>query len=105
MTAAVMERIEIGELKDLGGVYHAAGAGETTWYGFAKEAVSLMREKEPGVRLATVEAIPTAAYPTPAKRPANSRLNCAKLAERLGWRMMDWQASLGEVVAGYEWGA
>ena len=39
-------------LADLGGVYHAAGAGETTWYGFAAEAVRLQREQEPGVRFA-----------------------------------------------------
>jgi dTDP-4-dehydrorhamnose reductase len=86
-------------LADLGGVYHAAGAGETTWCGFAAEAVRLRREAEPGVRFAEIEAITTAEYPTPARRPRNSRMNCGKLAERFGWTMMDWQESLGEVLA------
>jgi dTDP-4-dehydrorhamnose reductase len=66
-------------LMDVGGVYHAAGAGETTWFGFAAEAVRLLREKEPGVRLAEIEAITTAEYPTAARRPANSRMDCRKL--------------------------
>jgi dTDP-4-dehydrorhamnose reductase len=86
-------------LADTGRTYHAAGAGETTWYGFAAEAVRLRREQEPGVRFAALEAITTAEYPTPAKRPANSRMNCERLAERFGWEMLDWRDSLREVLA------
>ena len=86
-------------LADAGGVYHAAGAGETTWYGFAAEAVRLQREKEPGTRFAAIEAITTVEYPTPAQRPANSRMNCERLKERFGWKMMDWRDSLREVLA------
>lgn len=86
-------------LGDLGGVYHAAGAGDTTWCGFAAEAVRLQRKMEPGVRFAEIEGITTAEYPTPAKRPANSRMDCSKLKDRFGWRMMDWQDSLGKVLA------
>ena len=107
MTAAVIGRCEIaargGELakvlQNVGGIYHAAGAGETTWYGCATEAVRIEGKRHPGVRFAEIEAIPTAAYPKPAKRPANSRMNCEKLAERFGWRMMDWRDSLREVLA------
>src|SRR5260370_1278348 len=80
-----------GVLADVGGFYHAAGAGETTWYGFAAEAVRLQREREPAVRFADIEAITSAAYPTPAKRPANSRMDCSRLMERFGWKMMVWQ--------------
>jgi dTDP-4-dehydrorhamnose reductase len=86
-------------LSDVGGIYHAAGAGQTTWYGFAAEAVRLQRESEPGVRFAEIGEITTAEYPTAAKRPANSRLNCERLAERFGWKMMDWRDSLREVLA------
>ena len=86
-------------LGDLGGIYHAAGAGETTWYGFAAEAVRLQREQEPGVPFAEIEAITTAEYPTPAKRPANSLMNCDRLKERFGWEMMDWRDSLRKVLA------
>ncbi len=78
----------------VGGLYHAAGAGETTWFGFADEAVRQMREREPGTRFAAVEPIATAEYPTPAKRPANSRLDCSKLESTFGWRMPEWRQSL-----------
>jgi dTDP-4-dehydrorhamnose reductase len=81
------------------GIYHAAGAGETTWYGFAAEALRLQREAEPDARLAAIEPITTAEYPTPAKRPCNSRMNCTKLADRFGWTMMDWKESLRKVLS------
>jgi dTDP-4-dehydrorhamnose reductase len=107
MTAAVISRCEAkargtelaSALTDMGGIYHAAGAGETTWHGFAAEAVRLRREREPGVRFAAIEAITTAEYPTPAKRPANSRMNCERLKEQFGWEMLDWRDSLREVLA------
>jgi dTDP-4-dehydrorhamnose reductase len=107
MTAAVIGQCEMAArgrelpavLGDVGGIYHAAGERQTTWYGFAAEAVRLQRESEPGVRFAEIEAITTAEYPTAAKRPANSRLNCERLAERFGWKMMDWRNSLREVLA------
>jgi len=107
MTAEVIGQCEVrarngeiaGVLADTGGVYHAAGTGETTWYGFAVEAVRLQQEREPNARFAEIEAITTAEYPTPAKRPANSRMNCGRLMERFGWKMMDWRDSLREVLA------
>jgi dTDP-4-dehydrorhamnose reductase len=86
-------------LGDLGGIYHAAGAGETTWYGFAAEAVRLQREQEPAVPFATIEAITTAEYPTPAKRPANSLMVSGRLAQQFGWEMMGWRESLRKVLA------
>jgi len=109
MTAHVIGRCEDGSAQDreqvlealagLSGVYHAAGSGETTWHEFAVEALRLQKEREPGQRFAEVEAISTAEYPTPARRPANSRLDCGKLKSRLGWEMMDWHESLRKVLA------
>jgi dTDP-4-dehydrorhamnose reductase len=96
---AAQGRDLVDVLADVGGLYHAAGAGETTWCGFAAEAVRLQRQAELGVRFAEIEAITTAEYPTPAKRPFNSRMNCGKLAEGFGWRMMDWQESLRKVLS------
>lgn len=80
------------------GIYHAAGAGETTWHGFAAEAIHLAAEREPQQKFARVDAIPSTEYPTPAKRPANSRMSGEKLAKRFGWSMMDWHDSLREVM-------
>jgi len=80
------------------GVYHAGGSGETTWHGFASEIVRLAAEKDPQAKLATIDAIPTSEFPTPAKRPGNSRMNGSKLAATFDWRMMDWKASTAEVM-------
>ncbi|HEV2710989.1 MAG TPA: dTDP-4-dehydrorhamnose reductase [Edaphobacter sp.] len=109
MTAHVIGRCEKGSAQDRGqalealaglsGVYHAAGSGETTWHEFAVEALRLEKEREPGQRFARAEAISTAEYPTPARRPTNSRLDCGKLKSRLGWEMMDWHQSLRKVLA------
>jgi dTDP-4-dehydrorhamnose reductase len=86
-------------LGDTGGVYHAAGAGETTWHGFAAEAVRLQQKREQNTRFAEIETITTAEYPTLAKRPTNSRMNCQRLTERFEWKMMNWRDSLREVLA------
>lgn len=97
--ASAKERSLSDVLAEMGGIYHAAGRGETTWYGFAAEAVRLASERSPGAQFAEIEAIATAEYPTAAKRPANSRMNCDKLTRRFGWIMMDWQESLRQVLA------
>jgi len=107
MTAHVIEQAEAAAngqnlaaaLADSSGIYHASGAGETTWHGFAAEAIRQQREREPNTRFAEIEAITTAEYPTPAKRPASSRLNCAKLQQQFNWRMPDWSESLRHVLA------
>jgi dTDP-4-dehydrorhamnose reductase len=96
---ALAKGLTLGDvLADSGGIYHATGAGETTWHGFANEAVRLQREREPGAPYAEIVPISTEEFPTPAKRPANSRLQCGKLAGQFGWKMMDWQDSLRKVL-------
>lgn len=84
------------------GTYHAAAAGETTWAAFAEEAIRQSRQREPAVRFASVETIATGEYPTPAKRPANSRLSGEKLNRVFGWQMMDWREALAQVIAELE---
>jgi dTDP-4-dehydrorhamnose reductase len=79
------------------GVYHAVGGGETTWYGFAREI--FRRAAEQGLPAAEVDAIAAAAYPTPARRPANSRLNCDKLRLALGLELPDWRVGVHDCVA------
>ncbi|MDQ2832368.1 MAG: dTDP-4-dehydrorhamnose reductase [Acidobacteriota bacterium] len=106
MTAHILEQCESeaadGDLTQAlavrSGVYHASGAGQTTWHGFAAEAIRLEAQQEPATRFAVIEPIPTASYPTPATRPANSRLHCNKLSQTFSWTMLDWQASLREVM-------
>jgi len=75
-----------------GGIYHAAGSGETTWHEFA---CAIFAAAGPlGWKTPPVEPICTADYPTPARRPADSRLDCGKLAAIFGVRLPDWRPSL-----------
>jgi dTDP-4-dehydrorhamnose reductase len=76
-----------------GGTHHFSGAPDTTWAGFARAILA-------GAGLsARVEDIPTEAFPTPARRPANSRLDCASLAAAYGIARPDWQGGLREILA------
>lgn len=78
------------------GTYHCVNGGATTWHGFATEIV-----ERAGPRLGRsprVVPIATADYPTPARRPANSRLACAKLERRFGLVMRPWREALREVL-------
>lgn len=79
------------------GVYHYCGAGVTTWCGFARAVVDLLQAAgfARGVR---VVPIPTAAYPTPARRPAYSVLDCRKIETVFGVRRPPWKESLPPVV-------
>jgi dTDP-4-dehydrorhamnose reductase len=93
--AAVRARSSLPEAAlPLSGVYHASAAGDTTWHGFASQAIAHMQQLRPQLKFASVEPISTDEYPTSAKRPLNSRLNCAKLERVFGWSMPDWKHSL-----------
>lgn len=71
------------------GVYHLTAAGETSWHGFA-EAILAADPARLEQRVRRVVPVATAAFPTPARRPANSRLDCRRAADRLGVRLTDW---------------
>ncbi len=78
------------------GTYHLAASGLTNWHEFASRIIELMPEAERKCR--EVEGITTAEYPTPAKRPAYSVLNCDKLEQTFGLRLPDWERSLRQVL-------
>ncbi len=81
----------------LRGVFHMTGGGEANWAEFA-EAI-FASSKTIGGPAARVIPIPSSAYPTPAKRPANSRLDNSKLAAAHNIRLPDWRQSLPATVA------
>ena len=81
------------DAREAWGVYHYCGEPATTWHGFASAIVELARARE-SLPVKTVTAITTADYPTPAARPVNSVLDCAKLADRYGIRPRPWRAGL-----------
>ncbi len=71
------------------GIYNLSGTGETSWCGFAREIFT--QSADLGGPSASVQGITTAEYPTPAARPANSRLDCSKLASVFDVRLPSWQ--------------
>lgn len=75
----------------LRGVFHLTGQGEATWADFAEEIFAGLKEKRG--KATSVGRITTNQYPTPAKRPANSRLSNHKLAETYGVVLPDWRVS------------
>jgi len=77
-------------------VYHLAGTGETHWADFARAIFAESAKR--GGPSAEVTGIPSSGYPTRATRPANSRLDCALLAQTFGYRAPRWEDSLAEVV-------
>ena len=79
------------------GIYHLCNNGVTTWYTFALEIFKHARKAGVELKVNKVEGIPASAYPTPAKRPHNSRLNARKFRDTFGIRMPDWKEGL----AGY----
>jgi dTDP-4-dehydrorhamnose reductase len=79
------------------GIYHAVGSGETNWYGFARDVFK--RAAEHGLPAADVTAIPASEFPTPARRPANSRLNCDRLRLMFGLELPDWRVGVKDCVA------
>lgn len=78
------------------GIHHFVNAGEATWCGLAREIFALSAAA--GGPSAEVEAITTADYPTPAKRPANSRLATAKIAANYGIHPRDWRTAVRDII-------
>ena len=80
----------------LGGLYHLAAAGETTWNGYARFVLDSARALKPDVSLKAQEVapVPTSAFPTPAQRPLNSRLDTGRLRDTFRLTLPDWQAGV-----------
>ncbi len=94
VTALTLSRLSSGRL----GTYHLVAAGETSWHGFAETLLARAAAKGHAFKAISVAAIPSAAYPTPAKRIANSRLNTDKLRACFGVNLPAWDADLDRFI-------
>jgi dTDP-4-dehydrorhamnose reductase len=101
VTAAAIGRSRSPATALPSGIYHAVPRGRTTWHGFAVFILEQARARGLPLRVQpeAVQAIPSSAYPTPAKRPANSLLCTAKLTAALGIDLPEWQDGVIPVVA------
>ena len=94
---AVAARLRGGWRTEYAGIYHASGDGSTTWHGLATAVFEAARPL--GHKIPIVDAIRTEDWPTPARRPPDSRLDCDKLARVFGVRQPAWQSSVASVVS------
>lgn len=91
IAAACLDAVERGVDDDdaLSGLFHLAGADDATWADIAERVFENLRRRT--ARSPVLQRITTAEYPTPARRPANSRLDTAKLQAAVGWRPRSWR--------------
>jgi dTDP-4-dehydrorhamnose reductase len=89
---AVAARIKRSRPRDSYGTFHFAGSRATTWYGFAERIFEEAARR--GAKAPRIEPIPTSGYPTPAKRPANSVLDCSRIAAIYGVVPRPWPDGL-----------
>ncbi len=85
---------------ELQGLYHLAASGVTTWCEYAKTVIDKSIHAQPALKIAAkkITPIPTTAYPTPAQRPHNSRLNTTKLQHAFGLHLPLWQVGVERMV-------
>jgi dTDP-4-dehydrorhamnose reductase len=97
---ALMARAAMAQ-PDLAGTYHAVAAGATSWHGYARLVIEAARARGVALTLPAdaLHPIPTSAYPTPAPRPLNSRLDARKLRERFGVHLPDWESGVRRLLA------
>lgn len=81
---------------ELHGTYHLAASGETSWHGLAQFVIEQARALRPDLawKATAIEPIATAEYPTPARRPLNSRLDTTRLREAFGLKLPDWRVGV-----------
>jgi dTDP-4-dehydrorhamnose reductase len=81
---------------ELTGLYHLVAGGETTWFDYARHVIEWARTQGSSIKVApeAISAVPTTEYPTPAKRPLNSRLDTRKLQHAFGLSLPHWQAGV-----------
>ncbi len=84
-----------------GGLYHCVAAGETTWHSYAKYVLEYANKAQAAMKIIAKEVapVPTSAFPTPAKRPHNSRLDTARLQAAFGLQLPHWQTGVARMLA------
>ena len=86
------------------GTYHVAAAGETSWHGYAQRVIEFARVAGRPLKVTddAITAVPSSAFPTPARRPANSRLNTQKFRDTFGLSLPAWQTGVERMLTELE---
>ena len=85
---------------ELAGLYHLVAGGETSWYDYAQFVIAFAKQSGETIRVTpdAIKPIPTTDYPTPAKRPLNSRLDTTKLKTTFDLQLPDWRDGVRRVL-------
>ena len=85
---------------ELAGLYHLVASGETSWYDYAQFVIAFAKQSGETIRVTpdAIKPIPTTDYPTPAKRPLNSRLDTTKLKTTFDLQLPDWRDGVRRVL-------
>jgi dTDP-4-dehydrorhamnose reductase len=86
---------------ELSGLYHLVASGETTWHGYASFVLDFARSKGIQLKVApdAIKAVPTSAFPTPARRPHNSRMDTKKLQHAFDLYLPQWQTGVARMLS------
>lgn len=83
---------------ELAGLYHLAAAGEVSWHGYASHVIDFAKANGEALAVTAINPIDTTAYPTPARRPLNSRLGTQKLRDNFSLHLPDWQNGVNRML-------
>lgn len=86
---------------ELSGLYHLVAAGETSWHGYASFVIDCARRSGVALKVApdAIKAVPTSAFPTPARRPHNSRMDTTKLRRTFELFLPDWRSAVQRILS------
>jgi len=99
---AVRQVLQPGaDAQALAGIYHLVASGCTTWFAYANHVIAQAQKIQPALKIKATEVkpVPTSAFPTPATRPHNSRLDTGKLQTTFGLTLPDWQLGVNRMLA------
>jgi len=97
-TAALLVKSDLAAT-GVDGLYHLCAGESTSWHGFAQAIFDSPELPRLGIARPVLEPIPTREYPTPARRPKNSRLDCGRLERTAGMRLAPWDQALARAMA------
>jgi len=101
ITAHAIRQVIRGDAAALAGIYHLVASGETTWFDYAKHVLAQAERAQPAIKIKAtqIDPVPTSAFPTPARRPHNSRLATDKLQRTFGLTLPPWQNGVNRMLA------
>lgn len=99
LTATLMPQILAND--SLAGLYQAAAAGETSWHGYARFVIDCARKRGAAIKVenGAIRPVSSDQFPTPARRPLNSRLDTGRLRQTFGVQPPDWQTGVMQMLA------